>query len=102
MTLFHQPFNNTQEFPQQLTKFSSSRLLKIFIVTEKALILLNSIKLRNENNPEEIQKIFITPDLTPKEQEANKKLIVELRDLNKDGRVYYIKTTKQCRGEFSL
>jgi len=68
--------------------------LKIFIVTEKALILLNSIKLRNENNPEEIQKIFITPDLTPKEQEANKKLIVELRDLNKDGRVYYIKTTK--------
>ena len=42
-----------------------------------------------------IQKIFITPDMTPKEQEANKKLRNELKELNKEGRIYYIKTANK-------
>jgi len=32
--------------------------------------------------------MFITPDLTPKEQQANKKLREELKELNKEGRIY--------------
>ena len=51
-------------------------LIKITVSTErdKAYILKNSPKLRDKGNPEEIQKIFITPDLTPNEQVENKKL----------------------------
>jgi len=52
------------------------RLLKISVSTEseKAAILQNCIKLRSSSNPPDMQKIYITPDLTPKEQELNKKL----------------------------
>ena len=51
------------------SKGDTPRLLKIMILTEhdKAYILCNSFKLRSGDNPDDIKKIFITPDLTPKE-----------------------------------
>ena len=64
--------------------------MKITVSTErdKAYILKNSPKLRDKGNPEEIQKIFITPDLTPNEQAENKKLRAELKEKNKDGNFF--------------
>ena len=44
----------------------------------------NCTKLCNTNFPTVIQKVFITPDLTPKEQEVIRKLHVELKELNKN------------------
>ena len=72
------------------------RLLKITVASEmeKAIILRNRTKLHNEKNPEEAKKLFITSDLTPKEQAANKKLHAELMNLNKDGKSYQIKMAK--------
>jgi len=69
------------------------RLLKITLasIQEKKAILRNKLHLRKEDNPQEIKKIFITPDLTPSEQKKNKKLREELANLNKDGRKYMIK-----------
>ena len=57
------------------------RLLKITVSTEqeKAEILWNCTKLRNSNNPNDVKKIFIAPDLTPLEQTANRKLREELK-----------------------
>ena len=42
--------------------------------------------------------MYISPDLTPKEQEINKKLWTELKKLNKDGNQYQIKTAEYCSG----
>jgi len=61
---------------------------------EKVLILHNCTKLRDENNPDEIKKVFITPDLTTKEQAVNKKLRTELKNLNKEGKSYEIRNDK--------
>ena len=36
---------------------------------ENATIMRNCTKLRNENNPDKIKKVFITPDLTTNERE---------------------------------
>ena len=81
------------------SKGDTPRLLKIMIPTEhdKAFILRNSFKLRSDDNPEEIKKIFITPDLTPKEQKENKKLRAELKEKNKDGNFFRIKNGKITR-----
>ena len=70
-----------------------SRLLKITVTSEseKATILRNTLKLRKQENPDNIKNIYITPDLTPKEQEANKKLRLEL---NRNGNQYMIKNGK--------
>jgi len=51
--------------------------------SRKISVLKNCTKLRSEDHPTEIQKIFITPDLTPKQQEANKALKAELEKMNK-------------------
>jgi len=69
------------------------RLLKITVSTieDKKNILKNKVNLRNESNPPQVKKIFITPDLTPVEQKRNKKLREELANLNKDGRKFIIK-----------
>ena len=71
-----------------------TRLLKVDVPSEKIkkLVLRNSIKLRDESNPDHIKKIFITPYLTPKEQEENKLLREKLYELNKAGKFYHIKT----------
>ena len=61
------------------------RLLKVSVSTtqEKSSILC---KLRNGDNPANIQKIFATPDLTPLEQQKDKALRQKLTDMDKDGR----------------
>jgi len=55
------------------------------------MIPKNKINLRNESNPPQVKRIFITPDMTPLEQKRNKRLREELANLNKDGRKYIIK-----------
>ena len=54
--------------------------------TEKASILRNSIKFRNQDRSDEVKDIIVTPDWThPNKQETSKKLCPELRELNIDG-----------------
>ena len=69
------------------SKGEKPRLLKIVLPSEydKACVLCNSFKLCKDENPDVIKKIFINPDLTPKELEKNKKLRAELKEKNKDG-----------------
>ena len=69
------------------------RLLKITFasIEDKVAVLRNKSQLRGEGVSEYIQNIYITPDLTPTEQENNKKLRQELNTLNKDGKKYMIK-----------
>ena len=73
-----------------------ARLLKITVASEaeKATILRNVLKLRKQQNPDNVKNIFISLDMTPKEQEANKKLRLELKRLNKDSKQYQIKTAE--------
>ena len=72
------------------------RLLKITIDTPqtKAAILCKRTTLRDEKNPEDVRNIYITPDLTLKERDANKKLRLELTKKNKSGREYMIRNGK--------
>ena len=50
------------------------RLMKITLLTreEKLKILYNRFNLRNKEHPTHINKVFITPDLTPQQQAKNK------------------------------
>ena len=72
------------------------RLLKISVETEKekASILRNAVKLRGDNLLEYQRKIFITPDMTPKERDENKALRAKLSEMNKNGNNYKIKNGK--------
>ena len=82
------------------SKGDTPRLLKIMIPTEhdKAYILRNSFKLQSDDNPDDIKKIFISPDLTPKEQKENKKLRTELYKREKQGwKFFRIKNGKITR-----
>jgi len=47
-----------------------TRLLKVQVSSEKSkkMVLHNTAKLRDHSNQDHIKKIFITPDLTPKQQ----------------------------------
>jgi len=54
-------------------------------------ILKNCTKLRNSNASPIYNNIFITPDLTLKEQEGNKQFRAELNKCNKEGRSFQIK-----------
>jgi len=71
-------------------KREKPRLLKVTLNSsqEKYTVLHNCTKLRNSSVPEDIRKIFITPDLTPKQQELNKTLRSQLAEKNKDGNHY--------------
>ena len=42
--------------------------------TVKKQIMRSATKLQNQTNPDWVKRVFITPDLTPKEQEANRAL----------------------------
>ena len=64
---------------------------------EKAQVLRNCTKLRNKNNPDEIQSVYVTPDLTPEEQKDNKALRNQLAELNKSEKLYKIKNRKTVR-----
>ena len=95
-SIFQQQFNITTTITKAIRigqHREKPRLLKITISTEseKAAILRNCTKLRNYTNPPDTRKIYITPDLTPKEQELNKKLRLELKELNKESNKYQIK-----------
>lgn len=52
--------------------------------SDKISILRNISKLCIKENPENVKNIFISPDLTPKEQKVNKALCLQLKELNKD------------------
>jgi len=69
------------------------RLLKVTLNSEhdKALLLRNCKKLRNQENPENIRSIYVTPDLTPREQQKGKALRVQLAEMNKGEKKYWIK-----------
>ena len=58
---------------------------------KKAKILKNCTKLRKKSTPPEYQNVFITPDMTPKEQKRSKQLRNQLEEHNKEGRIYQIK-----------
>ena len=60
----------------------------------KAAILRKHTTLRDEKNPEDVRNIYIIPDLTLKERDANKKLRLELAKKNKSGREYMISNGK--------
>lgn len=72
---------------------SRPRLTKVSVESEreKAMILRNCTKLRAKDNPEDIRNVYITPDLTPREQQHNKALRAQLAEKNKDGKKYWIK-----------
>jgi len=70
--------------------------LKLTLASEqdKELLLHNCIKLRNKNNPENVRKVYVTPDLTPWEQQQNNALRAQLTEMNKDENKYWIKNGK--------
>ena len=72
------------------------RLLNVTLSSEhdKALLLRNCKKLRNQENPENIRSVYVTPDLTPREQQKSKALRVQLAEMNKDGKKYWIKNSR--------
>ena len=69
------------------------RLIKVSVESErdKAMLLRNCTKLHARDNLEDIQKVYITPDLTPREQQHNKELRIQLAEKNKSGKKYFIK-----------
>ena len=69
------------------------RLLKLTLssLDEKAKILKRKLKLKADQNPEHIRKIFISPDLTPLEQRRNNTLRKQLADMNKVQNIYVIR-----------
>ena len=73
-------------------KGAKPRLLKISLGTEleKAIILCNCTKLRDPKLSPVLHKVFITPDLTPKERESNKNLRAQLKEMNKGSRQFQI------------
>ena len=75
---------------------NKSRLMKVTVDTleAKTFILRNCTKLRNAGESTYYNKIYITPDLMPSEQEANCQLRAKLNDMNKEGRQYRIKNGK--------
>jgi len=75
------------------------RLLKVTVESdeEKAAILRNTKKLRTPTIPEQLKRMYITPDLTPREQEANKALRSELAQRNQSGNQYKIKNGRIVR-----
>ena len=80
---------------------SKRRLLKVSVssLSVKKSILHNSVKLRNKSDPDWMKKVFITPDFTPKEQEANRELRKWLAEMNGSGKVYQIKNRLIVRRE---
>ena len=80
-------------------KREKPRLLKVTLVSnqQKAAVLRNCTRLRRTDIPEDVRRIYITPDLTPKEQEINKNLRSQLAEKNKDGKQFRIKNGKIVR-----
>ena len=90
---------NAVRLGKKINTTDKVRLLKITVESEKekASILRNAFKLRNRELPEHLGKIFITPDMTPKEREENKLLRAKLAEANKSGNNYKIKNGQIVR-----
>ena len=75
-------------------KSTKPQLLKLTLqnLDDKVSVLRNKLKLRKEENSDYIKSIFITADFTPLEQQRNKRLRDQLKEMNKDGNHYMIKT----------
>jgi len=56
--------------------------------------LCNCTELRSQDNPDDIRKVYIIPDLTPREQQKSKALRAQLAEMNKVGKNYWIKNGK--------
>ena len=76
-------------------------LLKITVssIDEKVAVLRHKLRLRSQDNPEHIRKVFITPDLMPTEQKKNKELRSQLTEMNKVANLYKIKNGEIVRRE---
>jgi len=74
-------------------KSDKARLLKVSVGSkhERAKILSKCTQLRKITSPSYLKIIFVTPDLTKKEQEANRILRAKLADMNKSGKKFKIK-----------
>jgi len=73
---------------EKAENYDKPRLLRIIVNSDQAKvkILRNCIKICPFSDPE---YLFITPDQTPKEREANKLLRSKLIQMNKDGQKKY-------------
>ena len=91
--------SNASRIGKKCDNTNKPRLLKVTVSSsrEKVQVLRNCTKLRSKDNPEEIQSVYITPDLTPKEQKENKALRSQLAELNKSEKLYKIKNGKIVR-----
>ena len=69
------------------------RLLKVTVdsVEAKAFILRSCTNLRKADPASYYHKIYVTPDLTPAQREANLQLHTKLKEMIKDGKSYVIK-----------
>ena len=74
-------------------KSDKARLLKVSVGSkhEQAKILSKCTQLRKIVSPSYLKNVFVTPDLTRKEQEANQALRAKLADMNKSGNQFKIK-----------
>ena len=70
-------------------------LLKVYQLVvakqDRAKILNKITQLRKVSSPSYLKNVFVTPDLTKKEQEANQILRARLADMNKSGKKFKIK-----------
>jgi len=60
------------------------------LLTQTMILHNCNAKLRGKEIPQNLAKMFITPDMTPKERENNK---AKLAELNKNGKSYKINKT---------
>ena len=90
---------NAVRLGKKVDTSDKARLLKITVETEKEKsgILRNAFKLWNKEIPEYSRKIFITPDMTPKERDENKLLRAKLSEANKSGNNFKIKNGQIVR-----
>ena len=98
-SIFHKPLGVSVQITNAVRlgkRGDKPRFLKVSVDSErsKASILHNCTRLRGKDVPVSLSKVFITPDMTPKEREYNKSLRDQLTELNKDGRSYKIKTAR--------
>ena len=84
-------------------KTDKPRLVKVTLSfkEEKISILCSQRNLRHKDYPTHINKVFITPDLTPLKQRRNKQLHTELAELNKTNKYYMIKQGRIVRREMA-
>ena len=66
------------------------RLLKLTFSSLKESVLKHKLKFKSDNNPDDVRKIFVSPDLTPLEQKKNNDLRRQLSEMNKVQNIYTI------------